>query len=1180
MDKYEYKVRSEEISNLIEEEKYAEAVSIADTIDWRRVKSATMLLKIAALYRANKRNEDSREILMLAYDRYPTNRSIIRFLCELSIELDDVVAAIEYCKQFARLAPRDSTVYILRYRILEAQEASLEERIQILEELKKRDYQEEWIYELAYLYHRVGLATKCVEECDDIILWFGDGPYVMKAMELKALHVPLTEVQQMKYEAMLSNANDNYSEENDPSQVSDEEVYSEEDASEQSYNTESYDEQGYAVQDVNQEIYDNEAYAQEGYTEEAYEDEAYAQEGYTEEAYAQEGYTEEAYEDEAYVQEGYTEEAYEDEAYVQEGYAGEAYEDEAYVQEGYAGEAYGDEAYAQEGYDRDPYQESGYTGEFYVEQMYDENGNLIDPQLYAQEGYDETDYNNENYNYAEEDYADENYDDQNYADEAYIDENDVQENNIAQPEKSVDMSQYNTINLQKVVAESMKELFPDDDVFAEERKKFNAEESIGSVTGDTIVYDNSNDKKTAAEDTDANAESIESEEIQTDDIIAQDTEATGDGYVTDVEDEDAVNDNSLETSQELSDITEIKSSDQGASESEEDETDADESEEMIHTGKIAQMVTGVSEAAPEPHTGAIKKVILPGEDARYIKEDSDMDELRDTTEETVNEEHNRMEYNDENVYHEQNLVNSEISEETEQKPATGPMKLDEVLEEWERMKLDNAKKHQEEIRQRILTQTGKIFADFDNSIKSGILGELEREEEAAQNEVPSEDGFLEADVTGDIPQNQLEQDSEPLSELERVVANELGGLTQDIPQEEVVEAIDENEPVNDEQEVAYTDEYYGEEGEYTEEQYAEEDEYTEEQYGEEGEYTEEQYAEEDEYTEEQYAEEGEYTEEQYAEEGEYTEEQYAENVKELDPEDAESIAEMAMEDALKTQEIKMNTADLSSLSEKIVATTRKEAKGAKREEIREFTPEEQAHFENFAVTKKIKKQIIHALDNMTLAAYTGNVIITGDAGLDTVRMAKNLMKEYQASDSNFSGKLAKITGEKINQRNIKEIFEKLNNGGIIIEKANGMSEEKLYEMASLLNQENLGIVVIMEDTKKEITRLLEKQAMIADYFNIRIDLMEMDNNALVAYAKNYALALEYSIDELGTLALYTRIANMQSGNHVVTKDEVRDIIDEAIWRSKKSKIKNFVDVLFARRYDSEDMIVLRERDFI
>ena len=104
--------------------------------------------------------------------------------------------------------------------------------------------------------------------------------------------------------------------------------------------------------------------------------------------------------------------------------------------------------------------------------------------------------------------------------------------------------------------------------------------------------------------------------------------------------------------------------------------------------------------------------------------------------------------------------------------------------------------------------------------------------------------------------------------------------------------------------------------------------------------------------------------------------------------------------------------------------------------------------------------------------------------------------------------------------------------------------------------------------------------MIADYFNIRIDLMEMDNNALVAYAKNYAQALEYSIDELGTLALYTRIANIQTGNHVVTKDEVRDIVDEAIWKSKRFRLKNFVDVLFSKRYDQEDMIVLKERDFI
>ena len=200
MDKYEYKVCADEIVKLLGEERYIEAAEIADTIDWRKVKSVSMLLRVAALYRVNRRNEDGRDILLLAYERYPSNRSVLYSLCEVSIELDDVVAAIEYCKEFAKYAQGDNSLFILRYKILEAQEASLEERIHVLEEYKKRDYQEEWAYELAYLYHRVGLGTKCVEECDDLILWFGDGAYVRKAMELKMLHAPLTNVQQIKYD--------------------------------------------------------------------------------------------------------------------------------------------------------------------------------------------------------------------------------------------------------------------------------------------------------------------------------------------------------------------------------------------------------------------------------------------------------------------------------------------------------------------------------------------------------------------------------------------------------------------------------------------------------------------------------------------------------------------------------------------------------------------------------------------------------------------------------------------------------------------------------------------------------------------------------------------------------------------------------------------------------------------
>ena len=198
MDKYEYKVKADEIKTLISQGQYQEAAAIADEIDWRRVKSVMMLCMVSDLYKINRRLEDSRDLLLLAYDRHPGGRPIVYSLCELSIKMGDYVQAVEYFKEFVQIAPKDSGRYILQYKLYEAQDVSLEERIAVLEELKKRDYRERWAYELAYLYHRVGLASKCVEECDELILWFGKGRYVTKAMELKMLHQPLSPEQQRK----------------------------------------------------------------------------------------------------------------------------------------------------------------------------------------------------------------------------------------------------------------------------------------------------------------------------------------------------------------------------------------------------------------------------------------------------------------------------------------------------------------------------------------------------------------------------------------------------------------------------------------------------------------------------------------------------------------------------------------------------------------------------------------------------------------------------------------------------------------------------------------------------------------------------------------------------------------------------------------------------------------------
>lgn len=200
MDKSEYKLRAEEIKDLISRGEYAQAAEIADTIDWRRVKSVMMLCTISDLYKINRRYEDARDMLLLAYERRPGGRTICYSLCELSIKMEEYVQAIEYYKEFVQVAPKDPGRYILQYKLYEAQDVSLEERIAVLEELKKRDYREKWAYELAYLYHRVGLAARCVEECDELILWFGEGKYVIKAMELKMLHQPLTPEQQEKYD--------------------------------------------------------------------------------------------------------------------------------------------------------------------------------------------------------------------------------------------------------------------------------------------------------------------------------------------------------------------------------------------------------------------------------------------------------------------------------------------------------------------------------------------------------------------------------------------------------------------------------------------------------------------------------------------------------------------------------------------------------------------------------------------------------------------------------------------------------------------------------------------------------------------------------------------------------------------------------------------------------------------
>ena len=257
-----------------------------------------------------------------------------------------------------------------------------------------------------------------------------------------------------------------------------------------------------------------------------------------------------------------------------------------------------------------------------------------------------------------------------------------------------------------------------------------------------------------------------------------------------------------------------------------------------------------------------------------------------------------------------------------------------------------------------------------------------------------------------------------------------------------------------------------------------------------------------------------------------------------------------------------------------------EAAVREKRKLRNLTREEKELYGQYIQGRSMKEQLIRAIDGISMAAYTGNVIVTGDEGMDSVGLAKNIIREVQMSDSNFSGKIAKISGDTLNTRDVKQIIDGLNNGALIIQKASRMNEETAEQLYKVLQQENLGIVVVLEDSKRMMDRFLQANEQLNTCFTSRVDVAALSNDALVSFAKKYAREKEYSIDELGLLALHTRIADMQTSDHAVTVMEVKDIMDEAIENANRKSISHFFDIILGKRYDDEDMIILKEKDFI
>ena len=921
MDKFEYNVRASEIKELIKEGHYAKAANLADTIDWRRVKSTRMLCTISDVYKINRRYVESRDILLYAYERNPNGRLILYYLCELSIKLGDVVSAIEYYKHFAQIAPKDASQFILLYKIYEAQDVSLEERMDVLEELKRRDYKEKWAFELAYLYHLVGQTSLCIDECNEIFLWFGKGKYVTKALELKQLHTELSDDQAARlYESQQMET------QYEPDYMDGVDYYAESDNDESELGEDSAD-------DVFQ-VFDDSEIKEIPPVNNEWGDEDTS------------GWERISRFDEIFIADGMNEATYEND-----------------VSGAMEGEADG---------------------------------------------------------------------------ESHTDEMDIRI-------RPVDVSEYNTINLQQEIAENMKALLS-----AEDAKKTDfvpLKDFTGQLpsTADLIMENASSEEVFFGDTGDLENQAVAAE-IKTDQVSQQSKEES---FLS----EASYNDENPVILSEMS---------------------ADESGQ-IELELKAEMKKGITE------TGVIKA----------FNKSSTFDEILSQG------------------------YDGQISlvvpdEQKVERQITGQLKIDDILTEWERQKKEIEQKRKAEVRSKIQEQTATLFNDFDTQTKMGLLEKLEKAMvDAAIKAGPSIIKVADIGSDGKVNEPLVK---EPEDEEVRRLLDAPDVDFEDISDDE---SLDE-EVVIDE---TITDADVDSE---------------------------------------------------------------ADNPKaELQAMEEQVAVKQVVEDQESKEPANEDAATITAKQEKpIEAKPEPKAEPASPHDVREFTADEKVRFGRFVQHKKTRRQLVAILDRIKEFDGVHHLVVTGEEGLANMKVVKGIIKEVKNKSGELHGKVVKISGGVLNKKGVSAAFSHITSGVIIIEHAADLKKTSIADLIKLANDPENKLMFILEDNRSAVDELLSNEVELNQVFTRRVDLNALDNQTLVEYAKNYAFEQEYSIDEFGILALHTRIAEMQTSDHEVTTGEVEEIIEEAMYYADRKNPKHFFDILAGKRYDEEDMIVLREKDFL
>ena len=983
MDKYEYRVKTEQMLDHLEKKEYQKAMDIAESIDWRRVKNASMLNTVSEIYEYNGEFKKGRDILFLAFDRASGSRKIVYRLGTLALKIKDIREATDCYEEFVKLAPKDPNQYILKYKILRTQGAALSDQIAALEEFKKAEYIEKWAYELAKLYDEAGMTAECLEECDDLILWFSEGKYVYLAMELKMKYKPLTPLQQEKYDSRPG-----------------------------------------AVKKQPEPVKQSES-------------------------------TLEEVDDENEYDEGSEEE-------VQESTVQRI--DDAQVQE-------------------IPPEPVPMQEEFEIPEEVTQ-ADVVPEEVVpeATAAVEETPM------YREE-----------------------------EPEASVETPEEHTSAIKQVVTgATLEEALAQGVAVA---SGINIEEEAMKEREDEIL---------------ANGQ------MMIDDIL-QKWEAKQKDHEEAIAKQKAKDEERLQKEREQARIRQEE-------ERKEVERKAAEAEARRKAEEEAARKAAEEEAARK----------AAEEEARRKAEE---EAARKAEEEAADEE--KSERNTQRIPDDIVRLMEEMESENEDSE-------DEIYEE----ELEDGPGMDEDFIEGIEDELAGLDMNG-SSFEEGDFDEADFEEEDLEGEDFDEGDFEEEDLEGeDFDEGDFGEEDFDEEDFDEADFEE-----EDLDEEELEEADFDEDDDEDDFEDIDDEETDFDEGDFEEDM--DEEDFDEEEIDDDEELDFGEDLEGEDFDEADFEEED--LDEGDFDEGDFEEEDFDEEEIEDEDDTEELEIEEPSEEEIQAR-IKKSKGGVP-FDTGFVVTGRYDLSATSEIGLKAGLTEGQKKlFSYFVPVRGMSEQIVEVLDNDRRAqregtSKTGNLLVIGRKGSGKTVLAVDIVKAIQKQRNLKQGKVAIVTGESLNKKELTNIIQKLRGGAIIIEHAGKLNSRTVKELNYLMEKKTGELLFVLEDQRKPLERLMTANPEFKKKFSSKLELPVFINDELVTFGQTYAKENGYKLDEMGILALYSRIDVMQREDHAVSVAEVKEIMDEAIAHSQKANVKHLARRVFGKGTDDSDRIILKEEDF-